>query len=232
MSVRNEIAQFLSSNRNAPPSHLGQRYDTNQFLPEAGNTVVCPLDFQAPTHGAVIDARRRMLDLPGADHFIFTPISSLHMTLFEGVIETRRKPNTWPKDLGLSASVDSATEAILASLAAFSAPPSFTVRVAGLRPTGLILEGASQEDESNMLAWREALADSFGYRHEKHDDYQFHMTFAYPIKWLPESARARWENELESILMELSDAAPLLPLKRPAFCEFNDMNRFDEVLVL
>ncbi len=232
MPIRNEVAQFLSCNRSAPPPNLGQRYDTKQFLPEAGNTVVCPLDFNASAHGAIIEARQRMLGLQGADHFIYTPISSLHMTVFEGVIETRRKPNTWPKDFDLSASVDSATEAILASLAGFSPPPSFAVRVAGLRPTGLILEGASEEDECNMRAWRDALAGSFGYRHDTHDDYQFHMTFAYPVQWLPDSARSHWETELASILAELLEAAPVVPLGRPAFCQFKDMNRFDEILVL
>jgi len=232
MSVKNEVAQFLSCNRSAPPPNLGQRYDTKQFLPEAGNTVVCPLDFNSSTHGAVIEARRRMLELQSADHFIYTPISSLHMTVFEGVIETRRKPNAWPKYLDLSASVESATEAIVARLAEFSTPPKFAVRVAGLRPTGLILEGASEADECNMRAWRDALAGPFGYRHDTHDDYRFHMTFAYPVQWLPESARSHWEAELASILVELLDAAPVVPLGQPAFCQFGDMNRFDEVLVL
>lgn len=232
MSVSIEIAQFLACNNTAPPTHLGQRYDTKQFLPEAGNTVVCPLDFNVPTHGAVIEARRRMLALPGADRFIYTPKSSLHMTLFEGVIETRRIPNAWPADFDLSASVESATEVILRRLAEFSPPPGFAVRVAGLRPTGLILEGATEEDKASMQAWREELTDPFGYRHDNHDSYRYHMTFAYPIEWLPDSFRSQWESEFASILAELVDAAPVIPLRRPAFCRFADMNRFDELFVI
>ena len=233
MSVRIEIAQYLASNHTAPPPNLGQRYDSKQFLPEAGNTVVCPLDFDDPTHAAVIEARRRMMTLPGADdHFIYTPASSLHMTVFEGVIETRRIPNTWPADFDLSASVKSATEAILARLAVFSPPPGFAVRVVGLRPTGLVLEGATEEDEANMREWREALTRPFVYRHDNHDSYRFHMTFAYPVEWLPDSAQDQWESEFASILSELVDAAPVIPLRRPAFCQFADMNRFDELFDL
>lgn len=232
MVVHIEISRFLASNRTAPPPNLGQRYDTQKFLPEAGNTVVCPLDFDAPTHSAVVEARHRMLALPGADRFIYTPTSSLHMTVFEGVIETRRVPNTWPADFDLSASVESATDAILDRLATFSPPPGFSVRVSGVRPTGLILEGATDTDENNMRAWREALTGPFGYRHDAHDEYRFHMTFAYPVEWLPDSVRSRWESELASILAALTDAAPVIPLKPPAFCKFADMNRFDELLVL
>ena len=229
MSVVVEIAQFLASNHTSPPSRLGQRYDAKQFLPEAGNTVVCPLDFDCPTHTAIIEARQRMLHLPNADHFIYTPVSSLHMTVFEGVIETRRIANTRPAEFDLSASVESATAAILARLAEFSPPPGFAVRVAGLRPNGLVLEGATEGDDANMRAWREALTVPFGYRHDNHDSYRFHMTFAYPVKWLPDSAKYQWKTELALILEELIDAAPVIPLRQPTFCQFADMNHFDEL---
>lgn len=232
MSVSVEIAPFLESNQTAPPPRLGQRYDAQRFLPEAGNTVICPLDFDRPTHAAVLEARRRMLNLPHADHLIFTPSSSLHMTLFEGVIDTRRTPNTWPAGFDLTAPVEQATDAILDRLAGFSPPPRFAVRVAGLRPTGLILEGATEADCANMRAWRDALTGPFGYRHDTHARYRFHMTFAYPIRWLPVSARQQWEVELASILAELADAACVLPLRPPTFCQFADMKRFNEILAL
>jgi len=232
MSISIEIAKFLARNHTTPPPGLGQRYNAEKFLPEAGNTVVCPLDFDSPTHAAVTGARRRMLNLPNADHFIYTPQSSLHMTVFEGVIETRRIKNTWPADFDLSASVDSASDAILARLAEFSPPPRFAVRVAGLRPTGLILEGATEQDSANMRAWRDALTGPFGYRHDDHDSYRFHMTFAYPIKWLPTSAQYQWETECALILAELVEAAPVIPLRQPTFCQFADMNHFDALLAL
>lgn len=232
MTIRIEVDQFLASNHTTPPTSLGRRYDSKKFLPEAGNTVVCHLDLNAPAHTAVLEARRRMQTLPGADCFLYTPMSSLHMTVFEGVIESRRTPNTWPAGSAHMASVDRATKSILARLVEFSSPPGFAVRVAGLRPTGLILTGATQEDDTRMRAWREALTEPFGYRHDDHDAYQYHMTFAYPLDWLPESARFHWQSELTAILAELVKAAPVIPLKPPAFCAFADMNRFDELLVL
>ncbi len=233
MSISIEIAQFLASNQTTPPPSLGQRYDAKQFLPEAGNTVVCHLDFNNPTHRAVLKARRRMLALPDADRLLFTPMNSLHMTVFEGVIESRRTPNSWPADFDCAtALVESATKSILSRLTEFSPPPSFAVRVAGLRPTGLILEGATEKDEINLRAWREALTTPFGYRHDDHDSYQYHMTFAYPVEWLPDSAQSHWEAELSSILADLANAAPVIPLTAPAFCQFANMNRFDELLIL
>ena len=232
MSIKTEIAQYSVSNHSGPPPYLGKRYDTEKFLPEAGNTVVCHLDFNALAHTAILDARKRMRALPGADRFLYTPVSSLHMTLFEGVLDSRRIANTWPADLGENATVDAATQSILARLTEFSPPADFAARVVGLRPSGLLLAGATAQDDANMRAWRAALTQPFGYRHDSHDLYRFHMTFAYPIEWISESDRTQWEVECASILEDLAEAAPVIPLKPPAFCKFADMEQFDELLVL
>ena len=84
MSAIDELAPFAAKNHEHPPSRLDQRYSATRFLPEAGNTVVCHLDFDAAAHSAVLDARARMQALPGAECFIYTPADSLHMTVFEG----------------------------------------------------------------------------------------------------------------------------------------------------
>lgn len=232
MSFSAELAPFAAGNNSDAPQRLGQRYDSTTFLPEAGNTVVSHLDFDAPAHKAVLNARRRMMALPEAERFLYTPVDSLHMTVFEGVIETRRTHDAWPAGLDRSASVVSVTDALVDRLVNFSPPPGFAVRVAGLRPTGLILKGATEEDETNMRAWREALTEPFAYRHENHDAYRYHMTFAYPIDWLPDSVLPVWDAELSAILADLAGAAPAIPLTPPAFCRFADMTRFEEILVL
>lgn len=232
MTVKDDIAAFAAGNQTSLPRHLGQRYNTTQFLPQTGNTVVCHLDFNTSTHRAVLAARERMQALPGAEHFLYTPVDSLHMTLFEGVIETRRTLDTWPADIDRDASVERVTEALLPRLAEFSPPPRFAVRVAGLRPSGLILTGAAVEDDAHMRAWREALTKPFGYRHEDHDAYRYHMTFAYPLDWIPDAVLPLWETEFNSIVVDLVKAAPIIPLITPAFCQFADMTYFEELLVL
>ncbi|WP_367646746.1 DUF1868 domain-containing protein [Ruegeria arenilitoris] len=232
MPLNVDVASFAASRNPDVPRRFGQRYNAEKFLPEAGNTVVCHLDFDASAHKAVLDARKRMMALPEAGRFLFTPAESLHMTVFEGVIETRRTPDTWPRDLDRDASVSSVTDAMIDRLADFSAPSSFAVRVTGCSPTGLALKGATDEDEAKMLAWREALTEPFAYRHEDHDAYQHHMTFAYPITWLPDAVLPIWEAELAAILADLAEAAPVIPLAAPAFCQFADMTRFEELRVL
>lgn len=226
------LSPFAARNHTSPPPRLGQRYGASRFLPEAGNTVVCHLDVSAQAHAAVLRARTRMQTLPGAECFLYTPVESLHMTIFEGVIEIRRTPDAWPAHMERSASVEDVTTSMMARLKNFVAPPKFSVRVKAIQPTGLALCGVSAEDEVTMRAWRDALTEPFGYRHKEHENYRFHMTFAYPKGWLTDDCLSIWEVELGSIFAELCETAPVIPLNSPAFCKFADMTRFDELLIL
>lgn len=232
MSIIADASDNAEGGHDGPPARLGQRYTATHFLPEAGNTVVCHLDTGHPGHHAVLASRARLKALPGAERFLFTAPESLHMTVFEGVIETRRTPDAWPGDLDRNASVDSVTKKLLKRLADFPEPPPFNVRIAALRPTGLLLEGATSEDEMRLRALRDALAARLGYRQAGHDDYRFHMTFAYPVDWIPDDQVEEWNKSLANIAKELASATPVLPLRPPAFCQFKDMNFFEELLVL
>ncbi len=227
-----QVDDFAQSAHNAPPMRLGQRYDATGFLPDPGNTVVCHLDRDAPGGKAVLAARAAMQALPGADRLLFTPEDSLHMTVFEGVLDNRRVPDAWPDWMPADAPVDAVTDAMCERLGGFAGPGAFAVSVAALRPTGLALRGAAAGDAAVLRAWRDALAETFGYRQAVHDRYEFHMTFAYPLAWLPDDHVPLWREELARIGAELAAATAVIPLGAPAFCRFADMTRFEELVVL
>ena len=103
MSIRAAVDAIAARNNPEPPSKLGVRYDANRFLPEAGNTVVCHLDRSDPAHKAVLAARSAIQSLPGANHLLFTAEDSLHMTVFDGIIDTGRTADAWPAGMDLTA---------------------------------------------------------------------------------------------------------------------------------
>ncbi len=232
MGFQCNLAAFAQGAHDGPPPRIGQRYTAERFLPEAGNTVVRHLDRSDPAHQAVLQARARMEALPGAERRLSTPVSSLHMTVFEGVIETRRTVDAWPADIDRDAPVDAVTDAMVQRFAGFNAPPAFAMRLEAMTPNGLILSPATDADAQAAGAWREALAAAFGFRHAEHDAYRFHMTFAYMTAWLSDADVATWERALPEICEDLARAAPVIPLRSPAFCTFNDMTQFEELVVL
>ncbi|MGO6848927.1 DUF1868 domain-containing protein [Rhizobium leguminosarum] len=227
-----ELLSYSKAHNPNPPAHLGSRYrKVGGFLPEAGNTIVCHLEKGSQTLTALIEAREKYLAMPEAPQFLFTPISSIHMTLFEGVIETRRRQDCWPGDLPLDMPIDDMTALMAARLEGFSIFDPFKVAIVDARPSGLLVDGATENDRRVMRAWRDALADLLGYRQPSHEDYKFHMTFAYAIERLEDEALPRWQVMLDDVADDIRRKAPVLELTAPAFCVFEDMNHFHELLI-
>ncbi|RUL98832.1 DUF1868 domain-containing protein [Rhizobium anhuiense] len=227
-----ELLSYSKTHNPNPPAHLGSRYrKIGGFLPEAGNTIVCHIEKGSQTQMALIEARETYLAMPEAPQFLFTPISSLHMTLFEGVIETRRRQDCWPGDLPLDTPIEDMTELMVARLEGFSMADPFRVAIVEARPSGLLVDGATETDRKVMRAWRNALADLLGYRQPNHEDYKFHMTFAYAVERLEDEALPRWQAMLDDVAEDIRRKAPVFELTPPAFCVFEDMNHFHELLI-
>ncbi|MBB3915918.1 DUF1868 domain-containing protein [Rhizobium fabae] len=227
-----ELLRFSKTHNPNSPAHLGSRYrKVGGFLPEAGNTIVCHSVKGSRTQMALIEAREKYLAMPEAPQFLFTPISSLHMTLFEGIIESRRQQDYWPGDIPLDAPIDDMTELLAARLDGFSMAEPFHIAVVEARPSGLLVDGATEKDRRVMRAWRDAFADLLGYRQPNHADYQFHVTFAYAIEALEDEALPRWQAMLDEVTADIRRKAPVFELAPPAFCVFEDMNHFHELLI-
>jgi len=226
------LLSFGRNANNVAPKHLGTRYATDgRFLREPGNTVVSHVTAGSPSEAAVLAVRDRLMAMPEAGQFAFTHPSSLHMTIFQGIIEYRRRPPFWPADMALDTPIDEMTEHYRGRLKHFVPLEPFRARVTEVTPTGLALEGDSAADRACLRAWRDAFAEAFGYRHPDHDDYAFHITYAYVIDWLDDAALPRWQAMLSEQLAYLRERAPVIELDPPAFCSFEDMNHFEELIV-
>lgn len=232
-TVTPHLAAYSAANNDRPPRHLGVRYNLNaEFLHEPGNTVVCHLAEGSRTQCAVVRTRQKLLDLPEARaHLAFTPVSSLHMTVFQGIIEYRRDWPYWPKHMPSDTPIAEMTDFYLEKLQRFPDLPPFAMQVIRVTPIGLTLKGATAEDDRTVAHWRDAFADLFGYRHPDHDSYEFHITFAYLMRWFEPAFLPRLQRMLDESLEELRGAVPVLELRPPAFCEFSDMKHFEELIV-
>ncbi|WP_107674722.1 DUF1868 domain-containing protein [Agrobacterium sp. LAD9] len=230
--VSKDLEYISAADHDQPPRHLGSRYNADgEFLPEPGNTVVCHLVEGSQTEKAIIATRQRFLDMPEAPQLAFTPVSSLHMTVFQGIIEFRRALPYWPENMPLDTPIDVMTEYYRQRLSAFPALPAFNMQVTGLRPVGLVMKGATVEDDRIVALWRDTFADFFGYRHPDHGTYEFHITLSYIISWFEPECLPRWQVMLDEELEKLRAAAPVIEMRPPAFCEFRDMNHFKERVI-
>jgi hypothetical protein len=100
------------------------------------------------------------------------------------------------------------------------------MRVSEVTPLGLVLTGATQQDEQSVRALRDALTVPFGYRHPNHDGYTFHITLAYLKSWLPGDAGAAYRPVLQDLARAFAAEIDVVELGAPAFCTFPDMTEF------
>lgn len=215
-----------------PIPHLGRRYNSSgAFLAERGNTVVCHLVEGSETEAAIQSARQRFIQMPGAEKLAFTAQSSLHMTLFQGIIETRRAQPYWPQDIPVEAPVDDMTAIFMDRLAGFQPGEAFAVEVIHATPLGLTVGPVTERDRVILKDWRDRLADLLRYRHPDHETYVFHITFAYMIERFDDHTLAAWVPFLEAVEKDIRERAPVIELRAPAFCAFDDMSHFEELLV-
>ncbi|MDI7860925.1 DUF1868 domain-containing protein [Rhizobiaceae bacterium n13] len=223
-----DLSSYSKTANPLPPQYFGTRYDrSGAFLPEPGNTVVCHLVENTETEAALIAARARYLAMPEAGQIAFTPISSLHMTLFQGIIEYRRRLPFWPADVPLDSPIDEMTAMYAERLASFAGGPAFRVQVTEAVPTGLVVDGVTEADCAALKAWRNDLAEIFGYRHPDHETYKFHITFGYMIERLDDAAIPNWQSMLGEVAEDIRRRVDYLELRAPTFCRFADMNHFE-----
>ena len=224
---------FLETGKAGPPFYLGRRFDVGgNFLFEPGNTVVSHVVPGSRTEDALRRLRERLGALPFANRFAWTPVESWHMTVFQGTIEGRRAAPFWPEGMDLDAPIEETTQVLAARLEDFAAAAPFAVKLVEVTPLGLVVAGATSEDEHTLRALRDRLAQTFGYRHPDHDDYTFHVTLAYVKEWLPAGAEETYLPALDAIGRAFAAEIPVLELAPPAFCTFRDMNLFSPVRML
>lgn len=228
-----KLEAFAASNNPQPNCFVGVRLSRDGvFLAEAGNTVVCHVVPGSKTQVALAELRERLRGLPWGQRFAFTDLESLHMTLFQGVIETQREPQYWPHDLAVDTPIDTVTDYFADRLEDFSGPGPFAMRIAEVTPLGLMLTGATDADEATARAWRDGLVGPFDHRTPGHDAYTFHVTLAYIIDWLPDAMLSDYRQALAELTEEFQRRIPVLELGPPAFCTFSDMNSFPPVMTL
>jgi hypothetical protein len=230
--MTSSIENYSSANNPAPPHYLGSRYNSaGEFLPDPGNTVVCHVVPGSRTEAVLLEVRRRIME-EASGSLAFTAPESLHMTLFQGILDRRRSLPYWPQGVALDTPVAATTELFRERLQDFMPGPSFAVEATAVFPSGIIVDGVTAADRHALADWRNRLADVFGYRHPDHDSYEFHITYAYPIRWFEPAEIDGWRMLMEELLISIRLAAPVLELRPPALCSFEDMNWFEELLTL
>lgn len=96
----------------------------------------------------------------------------------------------------------------------------------------LNLVPSTPPEEKRLRALRDKLADKIGLRHPGFEEYSFHLSIAYLLKWLSESEQLQIQKVLDLWLEGLTEEERCFELGTPEVCVYDDMCEFRRVFYL
>ncbi|KAJ7263998.1 RNA ligase/cyclic nucleotide phosphodiesterase [Mycena haematopus] len=219
------------------PVGVPEKFDPDgNVQPCPGNTVIAHLPQSSELHRSLRALHEKLKSSHLTHLYALLPPSSWHMTVFEGVINTARKPGRWPDDLPLNASIAQCNSLYETKLSSFDlqCDPPYHLRIMGFNPLvagiTLHLEPYTSQENTRMRNLRDRLSSVLHIRAKGHDTYGFHMSMAYLLRFLTDEQ----DQELMQLLMDhFEEEMPKqFELGSPEFCTFEDMSAFKPVLYL
>ncbi|WP_349970084.1 DUF1868 domain-containing protein [Pseudomonas caspiana] len=221
---------------NDKPYDVDRKFlENGKARPFAGNTIISQIPLRTPINEALTVVRNTIATYDFSHCLSLLPPSSYHMTVFEGVIDEKRKAPFWPSDVPPDASIQACTQHFIARLKDFFIDKNFQIRMQiddfnVYKDSGATvrLVPANLQESQKLRDLRDRLAQCLGIRSPEHDDYGFHITLGYLVQWMSAQQIRDYELVQKRCRAYLQKALGVLELDGPRFCTFNDMLAFDD----
>lgn len=216
------------------PAAVGQKFDASGgVLRFPGNTFICHIPRDGEADAALCEASLALQAGPLAGAFSFLPPSSFHMTVFEGVTDAHRRDARWPEGLAPDTGLSEVTARFSTAAAELALPAKQRIRPLGIfGGFSVAVCGASPKDGASLRDTRLLLREATAIRRPDFASYDFHITLAYPLRWLTADEAEAVMDLSERIFATLHNRAPRIGLGAVEFCVFEDMHAFHRVRLL
>lgn len=218
------------------PRWIGQKFTPEgSILPFPGNTVICHVARDSTLFHALSKMYDSLKKQPFGSLYTLLPPTSWHMTVFEGVSFKMRGPGLWPADISQDIPVEDCTKIVRGKLEMFDLEDNspFRMRIEGFEPLldGIALKvvPADAEEEKRLRRLRDRVSDTLLVRHPGHDEYSFHISLSYMLRFLDGEQHRRIWGFLEEWRQQLPQT---FELGAPEFCVFDDMFSFHRLFYL
>ena len=199
-------------------------------LPFPGNTFLCHLDPTQGAHRALCEMQRAVRQSPVGALFTYLPPESFHMTVFQGVSPDAQ---VWPEGMARDASPVDVAEVFRTRLTGHPFPETQHVAAQGFfAGHSLTLQGATPGDELQLRQTRAALREATGLHHPRFETYTFHITLAYPLRWMRRSEAEEVVALSDAVFEAHRPALAQIDLGPVELCTFQDMHHFETIATL
>ncbi|CAI1057667.1 DUF1868 domain-containing protein [Serratia entomophila] len=165
--------------------------------------------------------------------YTLLPPESYHITLFDGVCRKSDGTWYWPASYNQGSSLDECTAYCREQLITSGIiSPKKTFIVTGIkysRNTIALITEPTKSCEAGIKAFRNQLSDVLEIRRDNHEQYVFHISFAYFLRFPDKSECQYIRNIMLSFINGLTKKERLLDLGDAEFCYFRDMTAFKSI---
>lgn len=205
--------------------------------PFAGNTFICHIDQSIELINELAWAQNELKKMKCGNKFSYLPLSSMHMTVFEGVCDQVREEDKWTSKLPTNTPLGQVTQFFEEVVTKLGRHSGFEMEFDYVYncPTGgtsIRIKPANNESKQALIDCRTSLSEVTGICMPDFDTYHFHITLSYRILELDEDEKQELKQTSENIANRLSQSFGLLKHGAVEFCRFNDMFKFEPILRL
>lgn len=215
--------------------NVGSKFNADgsvRFFP--GNTVISMIDHSAPVFEQFKTLRAMFQALPASRCMTFLPDDSIHMTVFEGVCNQWRKPESWTSRLPLDCTLTETDELFERQFKCVR--PLGQVRMVGERIAGvggflIRFRPEGEGDAAELRRYRDELSEAFGLRFPNHDTYFFHVSIGYFTKEPTPEECAQIEAFRDEGTRYIQTHDIRFDMQPPRLTFFNDMFCFNPLRI-
>lgn len=218
---------------------VGVKFEKNGQVKEfKGNTFLCHISTNETKLLAEIKwAQDQLKAMDCAYKFAFLPITSMHMTVFEGVCDTIRQQPLWTNKLSLDTPLSTVSDMFIDALASLPRLGDFEMGFHSIYncPIGgsaIRIKPATAASNDSLWQCRTLLSQTTGIKHPNHDDYHFHISLSYRIIELDDKDKEEILVITDKVAERLTTTFGRFTHGPVEFCHFNDMFKYSPLVIL
>ncbi|PSW11382.1 DUF1868 domain-containing protein [Photobacterium sanctipauli] len=202
-----------------------------------GNTFICHVNPTLDLINELAWAQDQLKAMACGHKFAYLPISSMHMTVFEGVCDQVRLAEKWTSKLPLDAPIDQTTDFFASAIGSLGPHAGFEmvfdyVYNCPIGGTAIRIKPANEASAQALANSRNQLRDATGIEMPDFDSYHFHITLSYRVIELEEHEKEEVKATADAIAERLSTTFGLLKHGPVEFCTFDNMFKFTPLIKL
>lgn len=195
-----------------------------------GNTFLCHLRSGSDEANALAELQDGLRTGPFGNYFTYLPVSSFHMTIFEGVCGDPLKLNGWPEGVDENSDLASITDLFQSRLSDVTTFKKVSVVPEEFQDGyWLALIGETPSDREKLRYAREKLQALTGLYRSSFSNYRFHSSIGYLRKWMPEDQVLDHLAYSAELFRAFQDRVTRIDLGQVEFCTFESMHHFEPV---